>query len=237
MPGYFLRGECHVGGIDRLLERLGDPAWRERLVDSLEGLFPGRNDAAIWTWIGAKHLKHLEGLSFAEAAAQMRMPVSGMMLKVMRESGLQCGFRDAMPASPSVARQVEADVIALLSRDDYMVGSDGIPFDEGVPHPRAYGTFPKIVGRLRRRTGVSLEHLVRGMTSLPASRFGLTDRGVVAEGKFADLAVFDAETVTDTADFNDPRTPPAGIPYVTVNGRVAVDRGRPTGVLAGRSIP
>ncbi len=237
VPGYFLRGECHVGGVDRLLERLGDSAWRERLVDSLENLFPGRSDSATWTWIGAEHLKHLEGVSFADAARMLELSVSEMTLKVMRESGLHCGFRDGMPASASVVRQMEADVMALLSRDDYMVGSDGIPFDEGVPHPRAYGTFPRIVGRLRRRTGVSLEHLVRGMTSLPASRFGLTDRGVVAEGKFADLVVFDADTVTDTADFNDPRTPPAGIPYVLVNGQVAVDGGKPTGALAGRSVP
>jgi len=237
VPGYFLRGECHVGGIDRLLERLGDPSWRDRLVDSLENLFPGRSDSATWTWIGAERLKHLEGMSFADAAAQMGASVSEMTLSVMRESGLHCGFRDGLPASASLVRQVEADVMALLSRDDYMVGSDGIPFDEGVPHPRAYGTFPRILGRLRRRTGVSLEHLVRGMTSLPATRFGLTDRGVVAEGYFADLVVFDDEAVTDTADFNDPRTPPAGIPYVFVNGQLAVDRGRPTGVLAGRSIP
>ena len=75
------------------------------------------------------------------------------------------------------------------------------------------------------------------MTSLPAGRFGLTERGVVAEGRFADLVVFDADSVIDTADFNDPRTPPAGIPYVVVNGQIAVDRGRPTGVLAGRSVP
>ncbi len=80
VPGYFLRGECHVGGVDRLIERLGDPAWRERLVDSLERLFPGRNDQAAWTWIGAEHLKHLEGVSFAEAAARMRMSVSEMTL-------------------------------------------------------------------------------------------------------------------------------------------------------------
>ena len=236
VPGYFLRGECHIGGIDRLLERLGDPAWRERLIDSLEHLFPGRNDAATWTWIGAERLKHLEGLSFADAAARMKMSVSEMTLTVMRESGLQCGFRDAMPASPSLARQVEADVIALLSRDDYMVGSDGIPFDDGLPHPRAYGTFPRIVGRLRRRSGVSLEHLVRGMTSLPASRFGLTDRGVIAEGRFADLVLFNADTVIDTNDFNDPRTPPSGIPYVIVNGQLAVDQGRPTSALAGRAL-
>ena len=100
VPGYFLRGECHVGGIDRLLERLGDPAWHNRLVDSLENLFPGRSDAATFTWIGAKHLKHLEGLSFADAAQRMDMSVSEVTLMVMRESGLQCGFRDAMPASP-----------------------------------------------------------------------------------------------------------------------------------------
>ena len=236
VPGYFLRGECHVGGIDRLLERLGDPAWRERLVDSLENLFPGRSDSAAWTWIGAEHLRHLQGMSFADASAQMGTSVAEMMLTVMRESGLQCGFRDGAPASAALARQVEADVIALLSRDDYMVGSDGIPFDDGLPHPRAYGTFPRILGRLRRRLGVSLEHLVRGMTSLPASRFGLTDRGVAAEGKFADLVVFDPETIIDTADFSDPRTRPAGIPYVIVNGRIAVDRGRPTGVLAGRAL-
>ena len=176
-------------------------------------------------------------MSFGDAATLMGTSVTEMTLTVMRESGMQCGFRDGLPASASLVRQVEADVVALLSRDDYMVGSDGIPFDEGIPHPRAYGTFPRILGRLRRRLGVSLEHLVRGMTSLPCERFGLTDRGVVAEGKFADLVVFDAETIIDTADFTDPRTPPAGIPYVLVNGQVAVDRGRPTGVLAGRSIP
>ena len=237
VPGYFLRGECHVGGADRLIERLGDPAWRERLVDSLERLFPGRNDQAAWTWIGAEHLKHLEGVSFAEAAARMRMSVSEMTLTVMRESGLRCGFRDGLPSSPSVVRQIEADVMALLSRDDYMVGSDGIPFDDGVPHPRAYGTFPRILGRLRRRLGVPLEHLVRGMTSLPAGRFGLTQRGVIDAGNFADLVVFDAESIIDTAEFNDPRTPPAGIPYVLVNGQLTVDGGRPTGALAGRSIP
>ena len=237
VPGYFLRGECHVGGIDRLLQRLADPAWRDRLVDSLENLFPGRSDAATWTWIGAEHLKHLEGMSFADAAALLQMSVSEMTIRVMRESGLQCGFRDAPPASASIARQMEADVIALLSRDDYMVGSDGIPFDEGIPHPRAYGTFPKVVGRLRRRSGASLEHIVRGMTALPATRFGLTDRGVVADGKYADLVVFNAETVTDTADYTDPRTPPAGIPYVIVNGQFAVDEGQPTGALAGRTVP
>ena len=236
VPGYFLRGECHAGGIERLLGRLGDPVWRDRLIDSLENLFPGRNAQANWTWIGADHLKHLEGMAFADAAALLGMSVSEMTLTVMRESGLHCGFRDGAPASAALARRVEADVIALLLRDDYMVGSDGIPFAEGLPHPRAYGTFPKIIGRLRRRHSAPLEHLVRGMTALPAQRFGLEQRGVIANGHYADLVIFDADRVIDTADFTDPRTPPAGIPYVVVNGQIAIEDGNPTGALAGRAL-
>ncbi len=236
VPGYFLRGECHVGGTDRLIKRAADPAWRERMIDSLVNLFPGRSDAAVWTWIGADDLKQYEGRSFADAADLMGVSVPEMMLEIMRRSGMACGFRDAMPSSPALARQVEADIIDLLSRDDYMVGSDGIPFADGLPHPRAYGTFPRILGRLRRRLDAPLEHLVRGMTSLPAERFSLTDRGVVREGAYADLVVFDAETITDTANFEDPRTPPVGIPYVFVNGQLAVEQGRPTGVLAGQAL-
>ena len=240
VPGYFLSGPCHVGGRDALLQRLGDPAWRPRLIDSLDNLFAGRIDNAVWTWIGDGP-RDLEGVSFADAAASRGATISEMVIDVMRESGMACGFRDGMPPSPSVARQVEADVMALLSRDDYMVGSDGIPFLDGAPHPRAYGTFPRIIGRLQRRLadrgGPTLEHLIRGMTSLPAQRFGLTDRGIVQEGAFADLAVFNPDTVIDTATFEDPKTAPAGIPYVVVNGTLAVDHGRPTGALAGRSLP
>ncbi len=236
VPGYFLRGECHDGGLEALLGRLGDPSWRARLIDSLEHLFPGRSDNAVWTWIGAEHLQHLQGVSFGDAAAMMDLSVSEMMITVMRESGLHCGFRESPPASATVARQIEADVIALLSRDDYMVGSDGIPFDDGVPHPRAYGTFPRILGRLRRRHNVPIEQIVRTMTSLPASRFGLRDRGLIDVGKYADLVVFDEATVIDTADFSDPRSAPSGIPYVIVNGQLAVESGRPTGALAGQAL-
>ncbi len=236
VPGYFLGGECHVGGTDRLIERIAEPRWRTRMADAMESFWQGRMDRAVWTWIGARELKHFEGMSFADVAASLGVSVPEMTLEVMRASGMACGFRDAMPSSPALARQVEADVIDLLSRDDYMVGSDGIPFTEGLPHPRAYGTFPRILGRLRRRLDAPLEHLVRGMTSLPAERFDLTDRGVVREGAFADLVVFDAATITDTANFEDPRTPPVGIPYVFVNGQLAVENGRPTGVLAGRAL-
>ena len=90
------------------------------------------------------------------------LSVEEHVLETILEAGLACGFRHQPPASVTVTRQVEADVIQLLSRADYTVGSDGIPFTGGMPHPRAYGTFPRIMGRLRRRHGVPIEHLVRG---------------------------------------------------------------------------
>jgi len=75
------------------------------------------------------------------------------------------------------------------------------------------------------------------VTQNPAERFGLNGRGVLAEGSFADVAVFDAATINDLATYEDPKVPPAGIPFVVVNGRVAVDHGRLTGVLAGEAVP
>jgi N-acyl-D-amino-acid deacylase len=124
----------------------------------------------------------------------------------------------------------------LLSRDDYMIGSDAIPIGE-LPHPRAFGCFPRVVGRLRRRLGYPLEQVVQRLTQNPAERFGLTDRGVLAEGKFADIVVFDDDRIIDLSGFEDPRIHPAGIPCVLVNGEIAVNEENCTGVLAGRPIP
>ena len=118
-----------------------------------------------------------------------------------------------------------------------MVGSDAIHVGS-MPHPRAYGTFPRILGRLRRKWDVvSLEDLVQRMTDNPARRFGLKRRGRIEEGYFADITVFDADHIIDTATFDDAKQYPVGIPYVLVNGRIAVDRERCTGVMAGQAVP
>jgi N-acyl-D-amino-acid deacylase len=102
-------------------------------------------------------------------------------------------------------------------------------------HPRSYGTFPRVLGRYVREEGVlSLQEAVRKMTSMPAERFGLTDRGVIREGAWADLVLFDAGTVIDRATFRDPHQYPLGIPYVIVNGQVVIDEGTHTGSLPGR---
>ena len=105
-------------------------------------------------------------------------------------------------------------------------------------HPRCYGAFPRFLGRLRRTFGtLSLEKTVHTMTDRPARRFGLTRRGRIERGFFADLVVFDAERVMDNATYDDPQQFPTGIPFVVVNGAVAVDHERCTGLLAGQAVP
>ncbi|MGH7558873.1 MAG: N-acyl-D-amino-acid deacylase family protein [Gemmatimonadota bacterium] len=111
------------------------------------------------------------------------------------------------------------------------------PLSEGTPHPRAYGTYPRVLAKyVREERALPLEEAVRKMTSLPASIVGLSDRGTIAVGRAADLVVFDSARVADTATFEDPHRYPIGIPHVVVNGRVVVRDGEPTGALPGRVV-
>ena len=135
----------------------------------------------------------------------------------------------------------EGDVEENLRHPQMMVGSDGIPDLNGRPHPRLFGTFPKVLGYYVRERGVvGLEEAIRRMTSLSADRFGLVDRGRVVEGNFADLVMFDPGTVIDTATYDDPKQEPTGIDLVVVNGVVALENGvhtrSATGVNAGRML-
>ena len=120
----------------------------------------------------------------------------------------------------------EADVETNLAFDDMMVGSDGIPDLRGRPHPRLFGTFPRVLGHYVRERGIlSLPEAVRRMTSLSARIFGLKERGVVAEGNYADLVLFNADVVRDLATYDDPQQFPAGINSVFVNGALAFQQG------------
>jgi N-acyl-D-aspartate/D-glutamate deacylase len=115
-----------------------------------------------------------------------------------------------------------------------MIGSDGLPTG-GKPHPRLYGTFPRVLGRSAREEGLlSVEEAVRRMTSLPAEKFRLAERGTLREGYWADIVVFDPEVVADTATYEEPRQYPNGMPYVLVNGAVEIDAGVPARSGAGR---
>jgi N-acyl-D-aspartate/D-glutamate deacylase len=132
----------------------------------------------------------------------------------------------------------EDDLVLALEHPDTMIGSDGLPPGlGGKPHPRMYGTFPRVLSRyVRDRKVLSLPEAVRKMTSLPASTFGLRDRGLVEPRRAADLVLFDPGTVVDRADYDDPVQPPAGISWVMQNGRIVARDGQYLGGRAGRRL-
>lgn len=136
----------------------------------------------------------------------------------------------------------EENTAAFLAHPLGMVCSDGgayAPYGAlsgGSPHPRGYGTFPRLIGKYVRSGALSLELAVHKATALPARKVGLTDRGVIEPGAFADLVAFDPSTVADRATFDDPHQYPVGIPLVVVNGQVTLRDGEQTGARAGRAI-
>jgi N-acyl-D-amino-acid deacylase len=179
-----------------------------------------RADRVLVAW--SKAHPDLSGLDLREAAAR-----------------LGCGVEEAvdrlLPAGAVYFSMSEEDVRAILAFPDTMVGSDGLPHDVH-PHPRLWGTFPRVLGRYARDEGLfPLEQAVRKMTGLTADRFGLRDRGRIAAGLAADLCAFDPATVIDTATFEAPTTAAAGIRLVVCNGVVTWDDG-PTGARPGKAL-
>ncbi|MHB1935114.1 MAG: N-acyl-D-amino-acid deacylase family protein [Acidobacteriaceae bacterium] len=141
------------------------------------------------------------------------------------------------PAGAIYHSIAEEDMRAILRHPGTMIGSDGLPNDP-LPHPRLWGTFPRVLGRYCRELDLfSVGEAVRKMTSLPAQRFGLANRGWIREGYCADLVLFDPATVRDVATFEDPVRTSAGIEAVWVNGTLSYRGQTPTGQRAGRFLP
>ncbi len=139
-----------------------------------------------------------------------------------------------LPAGAIYFSMHEDDVQRILGFDETMIGSDGLPHDAR-PHPRLWGSFPRVLGHYSRGLGLfPLETAVWKMTGLTAANFGLSDRGVIRPGAFADLTVFDPDTVGDAATFEDPERPSTGIEQVWVNGSLAWSDGAATGARTGR---
>ena len=160
-----------------------------------------------------------------------------LICDLLIEQDLQVGFWLVPPESISIWRQLSKDAVEFLSRPDYMIGSDSIAIGS-VPHPRAYGTFPRFIGRLRRQFNIiSLEQMIQRIANNPAKTFNLTKRGMLKVGYFADIVIFDEEKIIDTATYDDAKQFPVGIPYVIVNGKIAVDDENCTGIFAGQAIP
>ena len=227
---------AHEGGVDKMLERLRDPEVRRRLGRefSMAGGEKGRDFTKVLvTYVKSKANKRYEGLSIAEMAEARGVPVVDALCDLLIEEDAE--------AMNVTFWGVEGDVDTLVRHPCVMPCSDGwvhAPYGrlgEGKPHPRCYGAFPRYLRLYARERGVfTLEEAVRRMTSMPAQRLGLQERGLLRVGMAADIVVFDAERVKDVATFSDPHRYPEGIPYVVVNGEVTVSEGEHTGALAGR---
>ncbi len=171
-----------------------------------------------------------EGRTLAQIAEAMgRDPAHAMMDFMLAEEGI---------ASIILFMMSEENVSLGMTHPMLMIGSDSLALAAGHggnPHPRTYGTFPRVLGKyVREDKIITLEDGVRKMTSMAAHKLGLTDRGVLAVGKAADVTIFDEALVVDRATFDAPHQYPEGIDYVIVNGCVVVEHGTQHGVLPGR---
>jgi N-acyl-D-aspartate/D-glutamate deacylase len=170
-----------------------------------------------------------EGRSLVEIAAELGVSPLDAAQRIL----------DATHGSTTVVLHSmhEDDVQAVLKHSSTMIGSDGLPTLHGKPHPRLYGTFARVLGRYARDLGLlTMAEAVHRMTGMPARRFGLSGRGEIRPGAFADLVIFDPGRIADVATFEEPHRPPAGIAHVFVNGVETVRQGEHTGARAGRTL-
>ena len=152
-----------------------------------------------------------------------------------------CSVDDAIarlsPAGAIYFRMDEEEVRRIMAFPGAMIASDGLPIDEGRPHPRLWGTFPRVLGHYCRDEGVlTLEEAVHRMSGKPAQVFGLADRGEIRAGAYADLVLFNPKTVIDRATFDAPETPAGGIEQVFVNGQLVWSEMAWTGARPGRRV-
>ena len=225
------------GGDSAYLRRARDPALRERILrevaTALDSTRGGREPRRV-QFARVRWDTTLEGRTLEDWLVRRGLPVTAengalLVLEGMAQGGASCVYHVIQ----------EDDVERIMRHPLTIVASDGGLSRPGVghPHPRAYGTFVRVLGRyVRERRVLTLEEAVRKMTALPAERLGIAQRGRLAQGWYADVVVFDPATVTDAATFERPHQYAVGVPYVIVNGRFAVDGGASTGVLAGRAL-
>ncbi|MFJ9919793.1 amidohydrolase family protein [Streptomyces rubiginosohelvolus] len=223
------------GGPESVLTRLADPASAEKIRHHLEVLgsdgchgVPIEWDTIEISGVSAPHLGEYVGRTVEESARLRGEEPWVTARRLLTEDRL----------GTTILQHVghEENVQQIMRHPVHTGGSDGI-LQGDKPHPRAYGTFPQYLGRYARELGIlSLEECVAHLTSRPAARLRLADRGLVREGYRADLVLFDPETVAAGSTFEEPRTLPVGIPHVLIDGRFVIEDGKRTSVLAGRAV-
>jgi len=222
----------HDGGTDRMLERLADPEARKRMTADIEKGIPG--------WDNFVDIAGVEGIFITFVKTQKNQWAVG---KSLAEIGSRVG-KDPLEAAYDLLLEeegtaglvdfygLEEHVVRILQRPEQNVCTDGIM--GGKPHPRVYGTYPRVLGKYVREGALDLPTAIRKMTGKPAEVLGIKDRGLLKVGLAADIVVFDPEKVRDTADYSDPVRYPEGIEQVLVNGKILVKDGVHCPVRAGR---
>ncbi|HMA17928.1 MAG TPA: amidohydrolase family protein, partial [Thermoanaerobaculia bacterium] len=227
------------GGREKLIARLLDPAVRERIRAEFPGENPDWSDEPgsriLVTRVLDPALKGLEGKTIAEIArAEKKDPLDALMDLIVADRA-NVG-RVTFSMSEDDVRTALTHPLVSMGTDSGAKAEDGI-YSEEKSHPRAWGSAARILGRyVRDEKVLSLEEAVRKMTSLPASRMGLADRGILRPGMAADVVAFDPATVRDRSTYADPLHYSEGIPFVCVNGRLVVDGGRITDARPGRAL-
>ena len=226
------------GGVPAMLARLRDPTLRRRaLKDMEEGWFRG----LPWEWDKIV-IDHVRGESNRDLVGRSMADIAEMREEDPAEAFLDLIDEEENGVGAVLHNRVEGDVRFFLSHPQAMIGSDGNAMaPDGIyaqdrPHPRYYGTFPRVLARYVRQqpAALELETAVHKMTGLPARRLGLKDRGLIEAGMAADVVVFDPDSVIDNATFDDPHRYPDGVPHVFVGGKPVVLDGEHTGARPGR---
>lgn len=237
--GAMLPPDVHEGGVEKLVRRLKDETTRQKvrreMIEGIEGwsssLKAGGWDATMIAYCEGH--PEFEGKTVSEIAQQEGLDSFDFVFDLLVEER----------ASVSVVRflMCEEDMCAVLKHPVSMIGSDsgaraphGV-LGKGKPHPRGYGAFPRVLGRyVREKTVLPLEGAVRKMTSLPAQKLKLRDRGLIRERMWADITIFNPRNIRDTATYSDPHQYPIGIQYVLVNGQVVIEDCEHTRELPGQ---
>jgi N-acyl-D-amino-acid deacylase len=226
---------AHEGGGDELRKRLADPPTRAKIAAEMKdviGRRAGRTRLDYAVVSSCKWDRSLDGLSVAEINRRwQRRPLLDDEIQTVLDLVARGGAHMVYHGID------ERDVGRILQSPLVMVASDGgiTQMGTGVPHPRAYGTHARVLGRYVRDLGlIRLEEAVRKMTSLPAQRFGLRDRGLVRPGAWADLVVFDERAISDAATFDRPHAYSRGFRLVLVNGQPVIADGKHTGARPGQ---
>jgi N-acyl-D-amino-acid deacylase len=227
-----LPGCVQSGGPEALRRRLRDPSVRERLAGEIGERWAAAGidvpaDIRLGNFRTPDH-RRWEGLTLATVAEEFGDPPAEVMLELLLMEGLHVNEVRSGPAPATLPR--------FITHPVGMVGTDSV-FIGDLPSPRTYGSYPRILGEfVRDRELLSLPEAIRKMTSAPAARLGLTDRGLLRDGFLADVVVFDPRRVRSLATYSDPKRFPEGIENVMVNGQLVVDGGRHTGALPGRAL-